>query len=363
MDDLIERIYEAAAVPDLWPDVLDRLGHKFHTQGGLLFANSPAGTHWLGGGNVTQIMAEFLAAGWMEHNTRPGILLERRHPGFLTDTQVMTEAEIEQMPMFRDFLIPKGCFATAGTLVPGLNDDMMILSVEGFQSHLAAREAIPQLDDLRPHLARAAQLASQFRLERMKGHVDALEMIGAAAAVLDGRGRVQVANAKFQKELGKVVFDRSSRMHLADKAADALLQNAVKQVQAGRFEGRSVALRDMVFGPRVLHLLPIKREASDLFVSSSALAILTNPYKGVLLGTELLQNLFDLTASEAKLAARLCSGNGAMPEIAQEFGVSVNTVRTQLQSVYEKTGANRQVDLARLLLATNTFGPTSGGRH
>jgi DNA-binding CsgD family transcriptional regulator len=84
--------------------------------------------------------------------------------------------------------------------------------------------------------------------------------------------------------------------------------------------------------------------------------ILTNPTKAVPLRTEVLQNLFDLTAAEARLAARLCAGESDVPEIAKEFGVSVSTLRTQIRSVYGKTGVRRQLDLARLLISTETVG-------
>jgi len=356
VDDLIERIYEAAVMPHAWPDVLDRLGRRFHAKGGLLFANSPDGTRWLGGGEARQGMEDFLRQGWMDHNKRPAMLLERAHPGFLSETDLQSEEELNAQPMFKEFLLPRGYVAAAGTFVPGLDSDRMILSVEGFPAHAAAREAIPPLDALRPHLARAAQLASQFRLERMKGHVDALAAIGAAAGVLNSRGAVQVTNARFQAELGSTVWDRPARIYLADRRADAQLEQSIALMQRGVREGRSIAVKNHDGSSRVMHLLPIHREANDLFVSSSALVILTNPAQKVPVRTDVLQNLFDLTPAEARLAARLCAGEADVVQIAKEFGVSVPTLRTQVRSVYAKTGVHRQLDLSRLLIATDTIG-------
>jgi DNA-binding CsgD family transcriptional regulator len=61
-----------------------------------------------------------------------------------------------------------------------------------------------------------------------------------------------------------------------------------------------------------------------------------------------LQALFDLTATEADLAARIAAGQ-TTDEIAAREGKSVSTVRNQLKSALEKTGCRRQADLAGLL--------------
>ena len=52
--------------------------------------------------------------------------------------------------------------------------------------------------------------------------------------------------------------------------------------------------------------------------------------------------------AEARIASMLIDGH-SLTEIAGLQGVSLNTVRTQLKSVFVKTGVDRQVDLVRLL--------------
>ena len=55
-----------------------------------------------------------------------------------------------------------------------------------------------------------------------------------------------------------------------------------------------------------------------------------------------------LTPAEARLAARLRFGL-SLKEAAEELGISVNTARNQLKSIFEKLGVNRQADLVRHL--------------
>ncbi len=39
--------------------------------------------------------------------------------------------------------------------------------------------------------------------------------------------------------------------------------------------------------------------------------------------------------------------------VAQALGISLNTAKTQMQSIVSKTGTNRQVDLVKLPMSTS----------
>jgi DNA-binding CsgD family transcriptional regulator len=304
---------------------------------------------------VTAVMQDFLAQGWMEHNTRPAKVMQLNHPGFVTELDLMTERETVELPMFKEFLRPRGCFATAGTLVHGLDNDKMILSIEGFGSHDEARAAVPQLDALRPHLARATQIASQFRLQRMKSYVEALEAIGAAACVVATTGSVRIANARFESELGSTIFDTRARLRVADPRADQLLEGALGEIRKGGGEGRSIPIKLGANRSRVIHLVPIKGHANELFVNAMALLVVTNPSAPMCVSFQVIQDLFDLTAAEAKLTKHICERDASLPKIADELGISLNTAKTQIQAVFRKTGTKRQVDLVKLLMSTSKF--------
>lgn len=63
-----------------------------------------------------------------------------------------------------------------------------------------------------------------------------------------------------------------------------------------------------------------------------------------------LMDLFGLTAAEARLARGLCQGD-SLEEYAQDQGVCLTTVKTQLRAVLAKTGTERQGALIRLIAA------------
>lgn len=60
--------------------------------------------------------------------------------------------------------------------------------------------------------------------------------------------------------------------------------------------------------------------------------------------------LYGLTGAEARVVADLAAGR-TLEEIASGYGVRPSTVRSQLRSVFAKTGATRQAELVRLALA------------
>jgi DNA-binding CsgD family transcriptional regulator len=63
-----------------------------------------------------------------------------------------------------------------------------------------------------------------------------------------------------------------------------------------------------------------------------------------------LESLFGLTAGESRAALQLLRG-GSANEMADRLGVSINTFKTQIKGVYEKTMTHRQADLLKRLLA------------
>ena len=57
---------------------------------------------------------------------------------------------------------------------------------------------------------------------------------------------------------------------------------------------------------------------------------------------------FDLTPAEARVAVAAAQGVGA-DDIARRHGVSTHTVRSQLKTIFQKTGTERHAELVSLL--------------
>jgi DNA-binding CsgD family transcriptional regulator len=72
-----------------------------------------------------------------------------------------------------------------------------------------------------------------------------------------------------------------------------------------------------------------------------------------------MQQAFGLTLSEAKLAQDIAVGK-TLPEIATAIGVSKETLRSRLKSIFEKTSTSRQAELAMLLGQLPKSSPHAG---
>jgi DNA-binding CsgD family transcriptional regulator len=354
MQDIVDLIYEAALLPDLWPALLSQLGEAHGSKGGLLFAASQAGVRWTGGGPVRELMRQAMEEGWMnpDRNPRPELLVRKAHPAFVTELDLMSEAEAKSVPVLRDFLWPRNYIAAAATYVPGLTGDQLVFTLEGFPSSGSARAAIPSLNLLRPHIRRSVQLSGQVRLERLKGHVECLEAIGVPACVLQGSGKVLLANKKFAAELGISAIDGADRLRLTDKRADALLSRLLAAYAQPSSSGLSIAIRDKRGHRRLVHVLPVRGQAYQLLSGGESLVVFAGTPGRPRLSLDLIRDILDLTPAEARVAERVCYGGLTLEQVADELGVSVNTVKTELRSVFLKAGVTKQPELVKVLLGS-----------
>ena len=64
---------------------------------------------------------------------------------------------------------------------------------------------------------------------------------------------------------------------------------------------------------------------------------------------ETVRKLFDLTRKEAELAMCLTNGR-SLREAAADLGITLNTARAHLRSIFAKTGIDRQARLVRAIL-------------
>ena len=83
----------------------------------------------------------------------------------------------------------------------------------------------------------------------------------------------------------------------------------------------------------------------------TAMLMLRDPARRPIIPGASLAQLFGLTPAEALLASELARGY-SLDEAAGHLNVSRNTARSQLQSIFMKTGVNRQGELVRMLLSS-----------
>ncbi len=161
------------------------------------------------------------------------------------------------------------------------------------------------------------------------------------------------AHRTCSEPISAYVVDASRRpitpatQRLQDLVRGALVSMAVKgvllpPVRVARREGR----------PIVVQVLPAAGLAGALGETTRAILLLTDLEAQPALPESRLVLLFGLTPAEARLAARLGTGE-TLEEVAEALQVSLGTARNQLKAIFAKTETNRQAELIALLWRTS----------
>jgi DNA-binding CsgD family transcriptional regulator len=188
-----------------------------------------------------------------------------------------------------------------------------------------------------------AAVASLILLER------AFDMLDYAVVLVDGEGRIEFRNQGAAALLRKpeCPLSASNGILVAKaRAARAELKQAIGQACAG---GQPHALRFSngdVAPERWLRLIVAPLHSAQL-AGCAAIWVMNGRSAGVP-SEKMLSVLFGLSPAEARLAHGLLVGR-TPNEHARHAGVGVATVRTQLHSIFSKTGVRRQAELVALL--------------
>lgn len=362
VDAVVDRIYEAALVPELWRPVIDDLSAVSGSATGNLFLVHPVGGAQGVASAETQAFFELTiqSVEWAQSPrvTQAGVGL---HAGFRRSHDLLSREEIESDPV-QHALRQAGLEAEVGTFIPMPSGEIACFSFQRRRAqglHTAAD--LQALDRLRPHMARAAVMAARLGLARSRTMVDTLYQLGLPAAALSADGRVMAANAGVE-QLDLLRPAAFGGLSLASEAAQALFQQALSEMRASRgAEVRSIPVRaEDGRAAQVLHLLPVCGAAHDVFGRSALLLIVTEfgaaaPSPDL----PLLAGLFDLTPKEAQLASALASGK-SLQDAALQCGIQYSTARTHLEHIFRKTGVRQQTQLVLLLQGALPLVPSAG---
>lgn len=347
--EFIDRVYEASVIPDLWPSVLLDLAEMTESKGGLLLSTRDKSLNWTASESVHDAFADYLSGGWFRRCGRRVCMLEQAHSAFLTEQDYWTDEELENNEIYHDFFYPRdlGCSAGTGLIMP--TGDHIVFSVErSHQRGPIESTHVETLNMMRPHIARAAMVAARMGLQSATTAKDAFGKLCVPTVLLNLDGAAVESSDEIAAMSDYIAWGADNRLLLKDKNADALLHNALVSLD-GHAGIQSFAIRDDNDCPaHVAHIVPVTRSANDIFAKGYALLVFNPIDTKAMPSVDLLRSLFDLTAAEAKVARKLAAGL-SVEGIAEEGNVSINTVRTQVRKIIEKTGSKRLPELVSMI--------------
>ena len=366
--DTVAAIYDAALEPEGWSAALTRIG-------GLLAGRSAGGTWSLLAAFRSTGEPEFMkqdTAGQADHlaffrekyarpETNPSIpsLMQSGQGGIVLREQDLTDEEWHCNGMYREVFRPAGVYHGLGALVSRSDSHMVVLGVtRPRRAGQFSRRELNVLADLLPHLRRATQVFLRLSdLESHKAaHLTMWDRLPFGVALLDGVGKILWTNREAASILSRAdgLAIHNKRLCAANNAENADLERMIAAAVATRFgraiqSGGAISIsRPSLARSLAVLVAPMMMERVFLH-EPAAVVFITDPGRKSETPVQLLKRLYGLTGREAALAALLLQGTD-LKDAAGQLGTTMNTARTHLRLIFEKTDTHRQSELIHLLL-------------
>jgi DNA-binding CsgD family transcriptional regulator len=358
---VVQRFFEAVAVPELWPEALHDLALACGASGAC--ALPVAGTTPLGvvaSKDIVGLLHDGHRAGWFapERNTRMArslALVRRGWHGIITEQDAFGAEDLARDAFQQEFIEPHGFSSYAGAIVAEAPGFALPISIERrIAEGPFQRGEVALMTELFAHLRAAGEIALRIGMASAKQMADALSATGSPVALLARNGPVVHMNARFERLIDDGIHVKATRLGSWQSDADRALTTAIDR--ALRHDGTLgeplapvVLPRRDGLRPLVAQVVPVVGLANDVLHSVGAIVILTDlETAGRGPAETVLEQAFGFTPAEARLAAQIAAGK-TLAEISRQEGSARETLRSRLKTVFEKTGTGRQAELALLL--------------
>jgi DNA-binding CsgD family transcriptional regulator len=348
----IDRMYEAAAYPELWPEALGSFANALGGFGGTIvgFSADDKLISYISP-ESTEIAAAYARGGWADHNYRIqlGPPLIRAGREFVHERMLLDRRGLERQRIQNEFLNAFQLRSFIGfEFVPGEIGGC----VERGTAEVEDWE-ISELERVSHHIKRIGAIASARGAMFAQGIETGLDRLRAGAILLDRRGRIVSMNARAASIRDRLFHIQSEQLTPRDTETATAFGRMLQGVSvAGRAHeiapDSAIRLRCADGSSFLARAAPLVGPAIDIFLRARILLLLT-PLQGAgFESVDRLRTLFGLTRAEARLAGCLAAGDD-LASAAERLGVSQGTLRGALKAIFRKTGAKRQAELVGLL--------------
>ncbi|MBZ9886058.1 LuxR C-terminal-related transcriptional regulator [Mesorhizobium sp. CA10] len=362
-DGMVGQIYDAAVEPGRWPQVLETLSDFLEGAATkLTFQN----TRTLRSEANSVRMPPEADITYARYYYKTNVFLPRiarLHAGTLIPIWELLPREVyRRSEFYNDFCRPGDMCHSIGLVLANEPDTRVVFTCG--RAETTAEFEPEHLDRLRrigPHLVRAASVG--LRLSRSEiarsANVEALDRIAQGVLIVAASGEILFANRTAEALLNEAdgIRTEKSALRAARRAHAAQFQRLiVAAAERSDTAGGVMALaRPAPRRPLSVLVAPLKIE-STWFVTGrpAAIVFVADPDSAPRSMQAQVRNLYRLTPAEAAVAIAVARGEG-LQAAADELGISLTTVRTHLQHVFEKTETRRQAELVRLIAASGVY--------
>jgi DNA-binding CsgD family transcriptional regulator/PAS domain-containing protein len=355
---LVSAIYSAAITPEHWDVAIAETHRTFDgTVGALVLAQ---GAHR---SIKTSSIEPDAARTYKEYYGRVDPVILSVEGGPVGAVRTGTELIVPHVrsEFYADYLrrydLGEGVFAL---LTAAPRRTSLVVAAPKRSEPFDTAERVTLMSRLVPHLQQALRIEDRLTAvtQRSGDLAGALELVRHGIVIVGPGYRVINLNSAAERilRIGDDLHTRSGRLAAtrphADRELHRLLNNALtEEGLAIRSGGSFTCARASGHRPYVIHVLPLDREVTtQTSAGEAAMLLIVDPERDAEPAAALLRRLYGLTNTEAEVALLLLRCEGLKP-IAEELSVSLTTIRTHLQHIFDKTDTHRQAQLVRLLLA------------
>lgn len=356
-NDVIESIYQASTDTQHWETALQDVSDYFHSEGAGLFSQNPYTQE------VKSIAFLGLQEGYLESYSE---YYGHINPTFTDHSELRSGAMFSEQifnarrqnenfykntTFNNEWMNPQGfSHAAGGMLITDGNNMLHFSLMRSSQQGLYTQQELKVLGAFSKHICKAVQLSKVFERTnyRMLNAEHLLANMGHGIIILDNEQNVLEANQSALNNLEKNQLLAIEQGKLISRHAgfNKQLKTELKQTMINSTLKKELPLRLNLpeYENLLLILMPVMPELQSQFDRPVALLIIKENTTENPLNLSYLQKSYNLSPSETRLTRYLAEGF-ELKRAAFEMGVSYETARWYLKSVFEKTGTHRQIDL------------------
>jgi len=360
VESVIDGLYDAAVDAARWPSVLAAAAELFSSDGAEIghfdLADSQLSFLITHGYHYTpQRIRQYEAL--MPEDPRLTRLAQRP---FLPMhcRMIVSDEELHASRLYREVLAPDGVEYSLGVnLVEEQQSATFFVALRRPGKPCFDAADCTLLGRLVPDLRRVLRLYRHFAdvdLSRI-ATLEALDQVPLGILVLRKDGTLIVANRTAQElaSEGGGFSVRNGFLHVTDPASARRLRRAIEDVAARTGRPHAVTIHGSDHTPLRLLVacLPGERAGRSLALpwKDAVVVFVNDPHRAQAAPWEQLQHMFGLFPGEAKLLGLLVEGE-TIGEAAEKLGLTRNSARQYIKSVFAKTGTHRQSELVRKVM-------------
>ena len=350
----LDACYDSIAVPGQWTSALDELAHALGAKACMVLPHDVNDRErGIVGSTNMQSIHELWQRNldWVKPVYEPrGDPFVRQGYEAVLQSDLFTDEEIVHSRFHQEILVRAGLQQWACGIFTADGRYWCMPFFRGADPF--APDMLESLAEVARRMARIVSISGKMSCSAAENEVLTLERMGCAAVLVDRHGRVARANGCAEELFCNEFGVRHGRLWATPNANLARLDRFMAQIEHAELEGSQFPAPLVICREGLPWLLieamPVTAASIEIFEGRRAILIISDVTRPSFRDTALLVLAFGLTAAEARLAKALCDGQD-ITTAAVNFGISPQTARSQLKTVFAKTGARRQAELVAWL--------------